>query len=100
MSPIRFLLYQCFLFTALILLNFYTNPYISKPFTRVDAIALAITTPILFLLLGLQNFLYTRFHSKLRKKIILSIAAFVFVVIIMVLLENIWFEIKGDMLFK
>jgi len=100
MSPVRFFIYQFILFIALLLLNIYSDPYISKPFSLVDLIAICITAPIFILLISLIGKLYIRFNTRLRNKVLFSITAFILAIICLVIVENIWFEIKGEMLFN
>ncbi|TXL65686.1 hypothetical protein FHP05_06065 [Cerasibacillus terrae] len=100
MNWVRFFIYQFILFIALLLLNVYSDSYISKPFTRVDLIAICISTPIFVLIVVLIGKLYMRFKTKLRNKILLSITAFVLAIICIAIIENIWFELKGEMLFN
>jgi peptidoglycan/LPS O-acetylase OafA/YrhL len=100
MSTVKFFLYQFLLLTALLLVNIYSDPYISKPFSIVDLIATIIVFPVYFLLISMFVKLYRRFNTRSRNKIIVITLAFVAAIILLTLTENIWFEIKGEMLFK
>jgi len=44
--------------------------------------------------------LYKRFNARLRNNILLCGAAFILAIIVIATVENVWFEIKGEMLFK
>ncbi|KPH77865.1 hypothetical protein AFL42_02620 [Oceanobacillus caeni] len=100
MSRIRFFVYQFILFLALLVLNIYSDSYISKPFSIVDIIAICISFPIFVSIVILIGMLYKRFNARLRNKILLCGAAFILAIIVIATVENVWFEIKGEMLFK
>ena len=100
MNWVRFLIYQTLLFIALLLLNGYSDSYISKPFSIVDLIAICISVPIFVLIIILISKLYRRFSARLRNKVLLCVAAFILAIIMIALGENVWFEITGKMLFK
>ncbi len=101
MSHVRFLIYQFIFCNTFFIINFYLDKYISKPFTRVDLIATCINILIVTLLVILSNKLYKPFKSiRLRNKILLSIPAVILAILFIGLLENIWFEIKGELLFN
>ncbi|HBZ10838.1 MAG TPA: hypothetical protein DEO65_13370 [Bacillus bacterium] len=100
MSRVRFFIYQFTLFVSLILLSVYSDSYISQPFSRVDFIAICISAPIFVLIVSQIGKLYIRFNTKLRKKVLLSITAFILAFVFIALIENVWFEIKGEMLFN
>lgn len=100
MSPTRFFICQFILFFSLLFLNAYFDPYISKPFSRVDLIAICIKTPLFILIVILNGKLYIRFNARLRNKVFLSISAFILAIIFIVLLDNIWFQITGKMFFN
>ncbi|TFE00597.1 hypothetical protein E2626_11515 [Jeotgalibacillus salarius] len=100
MNCVKFFIYQFSLFIALLLLNIYFDPYISKPFSFVDLIAICISVPIYILLVSLIIKLYRRFNTRLRNKVLISITAFIIATIFLAIIENIWFGIKGEMLFN
>ncbi len=100
MSPVKFFLYQFLLLIALLLVNIYSDPFISKPFSIVDLIATFIVFPVYFLLISLLVKLYRRFNTRSRNKVILSTIAFMAAIILLTIMENVWYEIYGEMLFK
>jgi hypothetical protein len=100
MNYAKFLGYQFILVTGILVVNTYADRYISHPFTRVDLIAILISLPLFVLLVSLISLLYRRFNSiRLRNRILLTIAAFILAVVSIALMENIWFELYGEMLF-
>lgn len=101
MKHVRFFIYQFILFGTLLVLNVYSDKYISKPFTRVDLIAICISAPIAIIIVNLVIKVYLRFNTiRLRNTILLSILAIISAFIFIGLMESIWFEIKGHMLFS
>ena len=100
MNWVKFLIYQFALFFALILLSVYSDSYISQPFSRVDLIAMYNSAPIFALIVSFIGKLYIRFNTKLRKKFLLSITAFILAFVFIAIIDNVWFEIKGEMLFN
>ncbi|KIV56492.1 hypothetical protein AM501_04390 [Aneurinibacillus migulanus] len=100
MNQFKFFIYQFLLFIIVLVSNVYSDEYISKPFSYIDFIVMSITLPIHALIFFLIFKIYRHFKTvRLRNKILLSITAFIFAVLFIGLLENIWFEIKGKMLF-
>lgn len=92
MNHVKFVIGQFVLFTLLLIVNSYADSYISKPFSRVDFIAICVSAPIFMLIVSLIGRLYRRFNTTLRNKVLLSITAFILSVIFLALLENLWFE--------
>ncbi len=88
----RFCFYQFFLFSTLFVININFDKYISKPFTRVDLIAICISVPILFILFTAVSKLYRRFEViKLRNKIFISIPVFIISVLFAGFLGQLFF---------
>lgn len=78
MQYIKFCLYQFFLFSALFVLNIRFDQYISRPFTRVDFIAICISVPVLIIIFIVISKLYRHFDAiRLRNKIFISIPVFI-----------------------
>ncbi|PYZ96649.1 hypothetical protein CR205_13190 [Alteribacter lacisalsi] len=100
MSLAKFIVYQFILFTALILLNLYSDPYISRPFTHIDLIATCITAPVSIFLFSLVFKMYGSLNTRFRNKILLSVTGFLLAAIFLAGIDNLWFEIKGKMLFQ
>ncbi len=100
MYCLKFFVYQFMLFITFIVINFYTDKYLSKPFDRIDLLAISISLPLLILIIMLFDRSYKRFNAiQLKNRIVLSIIAFVFAASFLALLDNIMFEITGKMLF-
>lgn len=100
MNHFKFFIYQFILFSTAFLANIYFNKYISPPFTRVDLIAICTFLIIFIVSFVLIDKLYKRFRSiRLLNKILLSIPAFILAIVLIGLLENMWFEFKGERLF-
>lgn len=88
----RFCFYQFFLFSTLFFMNINFDKYISKPFTRVDLIAICISVPILIILFIAVSKLYRRFEDiRLRNKILISIPIFIISVLLAGFLEQLYF---------
>jgi len=100
MNYFIFFIYQFTLGSLLFTANVYFDQLVSLPFTRVDFLVIVI---FIFLVISFWNLLeklYRRFQSiRLWKKVLLSIMAFLLGVLFIGLLENIWFEFTGRMLF-
>jgi hypothetical protein len=94
-----FISYQILLFSILFIVNVFANEYISPPFSYVDAIAALLSLPIHFLVLDLIIKLYKKYSFSIRKNVLLSILSFLLAFLFIALLENIWFELTGKMLF-
>ncbi|KAF0820924.1 hypothetical protein KIS4809_0451 [Bacillus sp. ZZV12-4809] len=78
MLYIKFCLYQFVLFSALLVLNFILDQYISRPFTRVDLIAICISVPVLIIGFIVINKLHRHFEDiRLRNKILIAIPIFI-----------------------
>ena len=43
---------------------------------------------------------YVRYNNKLRNKVLFSAIAFALALVFIAIVENAWFEIKGEMLFN
>ncbi|WP_453993649.1 hypothetical protein [Bacillus nitroreducens] len=99
MNRTRFFIYQILLFTALLLLNLFADSYISRPFSRVDLLAICITVPLAIVIVGLVIQLYKRFNMRMRQKVLFLVMAFILAIIIITVIENIWFYINGEMIF-
>ncbi|MGM7680547.1 hypothetical protein ACSVDA_00205 [Cytobacillus sp. Hm23] len=100
MDRLKFFVYQLSLFITLLVINVYADKYISKPFTRIDLLAISISLPLFILIAMLIDRSYKRFNAiQLKNRIVLSIIAFVFAATFLAFLDNIWFEITGKMLF-
>lgn len=88
----RFCFYQFFLFSTLFFMSINFDKYISKPFTRVDLIAICISVPILIILFVAVSKLYRRFEViRLRNKILISIPIFIISVLLAGFLEQLYF---------
>ena len=82
MNLIKYLGIQCLLIGMIILINFYLDSYISKPFTYTDLLAIIIGISILIPIFYLSDKLKKRLKSiSLFNKISLSILAFFIVII-------------------
>lgn len=100
MKILKFLFYQFLLIAILLVLNALLDKYISRPFSLIDLIAIFIGLPLYLLVFRLEFRLFDRFTTiRLRYKILLSVFAFILAFISIALLENIWFETTGKMLF-
>ncbi len=88
----RFCFYQFFLFSICFFININLDKYISKPFTRVDLIAICISMPILIILFIAVSKLYRRFEViRLRNKIFISIPIFIISVLLAGFLGQLYF---------
>ncbi|RBP89960.1 hypothetical protein DFO70_11065 [Cytobacillus firmus] len=88
----RFCFYQFFLFSIFFFININLDKYISKPFTRVDLIAICISVPILIILFIAVSKIYRRFEViRLQNKIFISIPIFIISVLCVGFLEQLFF---------
>lgn len=88
----RFCFYQFFLFSILFVIYINFDKYISKPFTRVDLIAICISVPVLIILFIVVSKLYSRFEViSLRNKIFISIPIFIISTLFIGFLEQLYF---------
>ncbi|GGP16061.1 hypothetical protein GCM10011346_46530 [Oceanobacillus neutriphilus] len=82
MNYVKFLICEIILFGLLIIVNYFFDGYIQHPFTEVDLIAIIIFFPIIGFILFSFTKLFKKFHTiPFRNKIILSIPAFIVIVI-------------------
>ena len=101
MIYIRFIIYQFFLLAALIVINFYCDSYLGKPFNHVDLLAILISAPFIIINILLLSKLYKQYRMiRLRMRISLSVMAFIIAVVCLGTLDNIWFSINGEMFFS
>ncbi|WP_035660880.1 hypothetical protein [Halalkalibacter akibai] len=100
MNNFKFTTYQFFLFTIALLTNVLFDKHIGPPPDITDLISLVISLPIyIFVVLSIRH-LYKRHRTiSRRNKIALSIFAFFSSIVFLAILESIWFEITGKMLF-
>jgi hypothetical protein len=99
MTYFIFISYQTLLFSISFIVNIFTNDYISPPFSYVDVVAALLSLPIHFFVLDLIIKLYKKHRFSLRKNVLLSILSFLLAFLFIALLENLWFELTGKMLF-
>ncbi|MBM7602403.1 hypothetical protein JOC75_000373 [Metabacillus crassostreae] len=100
MNWLKFSGYQLILFFAILLLNYFADSYMGSPFTFVDLLVICISIPFVLLIARIIGNLYKNFKTRLSVKLFLSTSAFVLAVIILVSIENIWYEIFGKLLFN
>ncbi|KGA99024.1 hypothetical protein AJ85_15125 [Alkalihalobacillus alcalophilus ATCC 27647 = CGMCC 1.3604] len=100
MEKIAFIMYQCFLFILLLLTNLFLSPFIKPPLSYIDLVAGVLQGVIWLIVIYFITVLYKRSSMRLRNKVFCSITSFILAIIFIVALENIWFEIKGEMLFN
>ncbi|WP_226666298.1 hypothetical protein [Metabacillus litoralis] len=100
MTWLKFSGYQLILFITILFLNYFADSYMGSPFNLVDLLVICISIPIVIFLASIMGRLYKNFKTRLRVKILLSAASFVLAVIIIVLIDNIWYEMFGKLLFE
>lgn len=101
MKKLNFLIYQFLLLFILLVLSVILDHYISRPFSYIDLIAILIGLPLYLLFFSLVFRVFKRFDQvRLRYRILLTIIAFMLAFISIALVENIWFETTGKMLFQ
>jgi hypothetical protein len=100
MNNFKFTIYQFLLFSVALVTNVFFDKHIGPPPDIIDLISLIISIPIYILVVFLIKKLYKR-HNTItqRNKIFLSILSFISAIAFLAVLENIWFEITGKMLF-
>ena len=100
MNTFKFIGYQFLLFVVALVANVFFDKYIGPPLEFIDLLAAVISIPI-YIVVGLQiKKLYDRHNTvSLRRKIFLSIVSFILAIILLAVLENVWFEMTGEMLF-
>lgn len=96
----KFFLFQMFIFSIGFVLNVLFNHYISPPFNKVDVIAIMVASLIFFPFISKIDRIYKPFIKiHKRRKIVLSIFAFLAAVLLVGYVENMWYSITGNMLF-
>lgn len=58
MINIRMIVFQFFLLSALIVINFYVDSYLGKPFNHIDLFAIIISTPFFIINILLLSKMY------------------------------------------
>lgn len=92
MNYVRFCICQFILFSVLFVINISLDKYISKPFTRVDLVAIGLSVPIIIIVYSVANKLYRRFEIiRLRNKILISILTFIISILFIGFLEQLFF---------
>lgn len=78
MNALKYFIIQFFLFFVIMLIGYYADIYISKPFTYIDFMAIIIGLPIFILTVTLSDHLKNRLMPiRLHYKIFLSAAALI-----------------------
>jgi len=100
MKNLKFIIYQVLLISVALLTNIFFNQHIGPPLDFGDFIAFFVSLPIYLLVAYLIEKLYKWHHSiSLKNKIFQTIVSFIIAVISFAVLDNIWYEITGKMLF-
>lgn len=88
MIHIKYIIYQYLMLLVFIIINYFSDPYISSQFTHVDFIALLILAPI-YILFGTIVFrCYEHFEPiNIRIKIWLSIPACILAILSVLFIE-------------
>ncbi|MEN2465780.1 hypothetical protein [Ornithinibacillus sp. JPR2-1] len=94
-----FIFYQSLLWGVLLVTNIVLNPYIGPPFEWIDVVSMMMLFLSFFIVFLLLTKVFIRHVRSVRYKIGLSILAFIIAVLFLVVLENVWFEVTGKMLF-
>jgi len=82
LNVIKYFVLQFVLFFIIILSGFFSDKYISKPFTYVDTLAIITYVPIFILTLHLYSKLKDRLTPiRSLNKILLSILAFIIAIV-------------------
>ncbi|MCT2536428.1 hypothetical protein NC661_03785 [Aquibacillus koreensis] len=82
MNLIKYLGVQLILFSVIILASFYLDPYINKPFTSTDLIAIIIGITILVVVFNFNKLKKGLKPIPTYNKILLSVIAFVIAIIV------------------
>ncbi|KQU63112.1 hypothetical protein ASG66_01480 [Bacillus sp. Leaf406] len=86
MLYIRYMFYQSLLFTVIVIMNYYLDPYLTPPFTMVDVAAILVSLLVLFVVMMVVVKLYRPFKDvRYRTKFLLSVPAFLLTVAYFVL---------------
>ncbi|MDR4938465.1 hypothetical protein RGU11_18955 [Rossellomorea marisflavi] len=86
MLYIRYMFYQSLLFTVIVIMNYYLDPYLTPPFTMVDATAILVSLLVLFVVMLVVVKLYRPFKGlRYRTKFLLSVPAFLLAIAYFVL---------------
>ncbi|MGX1265971.1 putative membrane protein [Rossellomorea marisflavi] len=86
MLYIRYMFYQSLLFTVIVIMNYYLDPYLTPPFTIVDATAILVSLLALFVVMLVVVKLYRPFKGlRYRTKFLLSVPAFLLTIAYFVL---------------
>jgi hypothetical protein len=82
MNLIKYLGIQLILFSVIILASFYLDPYINKPFTSTDLIAIIIGIAILVVVFNFNKLKKGLKPIRTFNKILLSVIAIVIAIIV------------------
>lgn len=86
MLYIRYMFYQSLLFTVIVIMNYYLDPYLIPPFTIVDATAILVSLSALFVVMLVVVKLYRPFKGlRYQTKFLLSVPAFLLTIAYFVL---------------
>ncbi|WP_430489129.1 hypothetical protein [Rossellomorea marisflavi] len=86
MLYLRYVFYQSLLFTVIVIMNYYLDPYLTPPFTMVDATAILVSLLVLFVVMTVVVNLYRPFKGvRYRTKFFLSVPAFLLAIAYFVL---------------
>ncbi|MDW4525237.1 hypothetical protein R3398_02480 [Rossellomorea marisflavi] len=86
MLYLRYVFYQSLLFTVIVIMNYYLDPYLTPPFTMVDAAAILVSLLVLFVVMMVVVKLYRPFKDvRYRTKFFLSVPAFLLTIAYFVL---------------
>lgn len=86
MVYLRYVFYQSLLFTVIVIMNYYLDPYLTPPFTMVDATAILVSLLVLFVVMTVVVKLYRPFKGvRYRTKFFLSVPAFLLAIAYFVL---------------
>jgi hypothetical protein len=78
LNDIKYFIIQIVLFCVIILIGFFSDKYISKPFSYVDILAIITMVPIFILVLNLGSKLKNRLKPiHILNKILLSISGII-----------------------
>ncbi len=99
MKNSTFIFDQSLLWVVLLVTNIVLNPYIGPPFEWLDVVPMMMLFISFFIVFFLLKKIFIRHARSMRYKLGLSVVAFLVAVLFLVVLENVWFEVTGKMLF-
>ena len=91
MNRFKYFMYQLIFFCTVLIINVIFDKYVSKPFTQIDFIAICIVFPVLIIIFIVVPKIYDASAMRLRNKFLSSVLAFILAIVLIDLMELLFF---------